>query len=113
MMDYTLNHTLQVESFLNDLEWAFAPTDAVEDVMHRLTNMTQGKHPAEELVTNFKLALTQAGMMDAMQMAPASIGYFQWALNRLLLQKILSADDPPLAVDGWYKKVIQFDNNYC
>ena len=66
-----------LESFANDLEQAFAPTDAVGDAMHRITNMSQGKRPAEELVTDFKLALTQAGMMDMTQMAPAIIGYFQ------------------------------------
>lgn len=51
-------------------------------------------------------------MDDAKHMAPTVIGYFQRALNRPLLQKILSAEEPPTTVDGWYKKAVQFNNNY-
>ena len=60
MNNYIDKEFLTFENFANDLKRAFAPTNTVGDAIHRLTNMTQGKHPAEELVTDFKLALMQA-----------------------------------------------------
>jgi hypothetical protein len=49
--------------FVDELNTTFEPVDAVGDVMHKLRMLKQGTRSAEELVTEFNLFCSQAGII--------------------------------------------------
>jgi hypothetical protein len=52
-------------TFIDELNDAFEPVDAVGDVMHKLRTLKQGMRSAEELVTEFNLFCSQAGIIQS------------------------------------------------
>jgi hypothetical protein len=98
------------EDFLGEIDRAFNPTDAVGDAMHKLRALKQGSRSAEELITEFNLLCGQAGIGAAGD--TSLINFFQPALNKPLLEKILDSETIPTTIRGWKEKAIQLDNNY-
>jgi hypothetical protein len=97
-------------TFIDELNAAFEPVDAVGDAMHKLRTLKQGTRSAEELVTEFNLFCSQAGII---QLGDTTlINLFQPALNKPLLKKILDGETVPTTITGWKTKAIQLDNNY-
>jgi hypothetical protein len=86
------------QTFLTELNTAFQPVDAVRDAMHKLRTLKQGTKSAEELVTEFNLFCSQAGITQSGDIT--LINLFQPALNKPLLEKILDGDtyQPPLTI---------------
>ena len=52
-------------NFFNELNAAFNPADAVGDAMHKLRTLKQGMRSAEELVSEFNLFCSQAGITQS------------------------------------------------
>jgi hypothetical protein len=77
-------------NFLIKLNAAFQPVDAVGDAMHKLRTLKQGTRSAEELVTEFNLFCSQAGITQSGDVT--LINLFQPALNKPLLEKILDGE---------------------
>jgi hypothetical protein len=98
------------EDFIDELNAAFEPVDAVGDAMHKLPTQKQGARSAEELVTEFNLFCSQAGITQSGD--TTLINLFQPALNKPLLEKILDGETVPTTIAGWKMKAIQLDNNY-
>jgi hypothetical protein len=96
--------------FVDELNAAFEPVDTVGDTMHKLRMLKQGTKSAEELVTEFNLFCSQAGIIQSRD--TTLINLFQPILNKLLLEKILDGETVPTTIGGWKTKVIQLDNNY-
>jgi hypothetical protein len=96
--------------FIDELNAAFEPVDAVGDAMHKLQTLKQGTRSAEELVTEFNLFCSQAGITQSGD--TTLINLFQPALNKPLLEKILNGETVPTTITSWKTKVIQLDNNY-
>jgi hypothetical protein len=96
--------------FIDELNAAFEPVDAVGDAMHKLRTLKQGTRSAEELVTEFNLFCSQAGIIQSGD--TTLINLFQPALNKPLLEKILDGETVPTTIAGWKTKAIQLDNNY-
>jgi len=88
----------------------FDPIDTIGDAMHKIRTLKQGTRSAEELVTEFNLYCSKAGITRSGD--TALINLFQPALNRPLLEKILDGETVPITIDGWKTKAIQLDNNY-
>jgi hypothetical protein len=99
-----------LEDFLIELNAAFNLIDTVGDAMHKLWTMKEGTRPAEELVTEFNLYCSKAGITQSGD--TALINLFQLISNRSLLEKILDGETVPMTIHGWKTKAIQLDNNY-
>jgi hypothetical protein len=52
------------EQFATKLKKDFKYKEQIRDAMTLLKTIQQGKQPAEELITEFKLLVGQAGLMD-------------------------------------------------
>jgi hypothetical protein len=98
------------ENFIDELNAAFELVDAVSDAMHKLRTLKQGGKLAEELVTEFNLFCSQAGITQSGN--TTLINLFQLALNKPLLEKILDGETVPTTIKDWKTKVIQLDNNH-
>jgi hypothetical protein len=96
--------------FINELNAAFEPVDVVGDAMHKLWTLKQGTRSAEELVTEFNIFCSQAGITQSGD--TTLINLFQPALNKPLLEKILDGETVPTTIASWKTKAIQLDNNY-
>ena len=100
-------------TFLTEVRKAFQSVDQVQDAICKLENLKQGKKTAEQIVTEFKQLIGQAGLTTR----PTSnnihlIGLFQKALSYSLAHKIMFGKTIPRTIDNWFKKAIQFDTNY-
>jgi hypothetical protein len=98
------------EDFIDELNAAFEPVDAVGDAMKKLRTLKQGTRSAEELVTEFNLFCSKAGITQSGD--TTLINLFQPGLNKPLLEKILDGETVPMTIAGWKAKAIQLDNNY-
>ena len=96
--------------FIDELNAAFNPVDAVGDAMHKIQTLKQGTRSAEAMVTEFNLFCSQVGITQSGDVT--LINLFQPALNKPLLEKILDSETVPTTINGWITKAIQLDNNY-
>jgi hypothetical protein len=96
--------------FIDELNAAFEPVDAVGDAMHKLQTLKQGTRSAKELLTEFNLFCSQARITQSGD--TTLINLFQPALNKPLLEKILDGETVPTTIASWKTKAIQLDNNY-
>ena len=79
----------------------------------KLKNLKQGKKTAEQIVTEFKQLIGQAGLTTRLTSDNIHlIGLFQKTLNYSLAHKIMFGEVIPRTIDDWFKKAIQFDTNY-
>jgi hypothetical protein len=98
------------DDFIAKLNTAFNLVDAVGDAIHKLRTLKQGTRSAEEMVTEFNLFCSQAGIMQSGDVT--LINLFQPTLNKPLLEKILDSETVPTTINGWTTKVIQLNNNF-
>jgi hypothetical protein len=99
--------------FITALKEAFKPVDQTADAMHKLNLIKQGSRPVEELVTEFRLLVGQAGIGDSTTSDNIHlIGLFRNALNPALAKRILFGETVPTTIKGWYDKAVQFDSNF-
>jgi hypothetical protein len=96
--------------FINELNAAFEPVDAVGNAMHKLRTLKQRTRSAEELDTEFNLFCSQARITQSGD--TTLINLFQPALNKPLVEKILDGETVPTTIASWKTKAIQLDNNY-
>ena len=100
-------------TFLTEVQKAFQSADQVQDAICKLENLKQGKKMAEQVVTEFKQLIGQAGLtMRMMSDNIYLIGLFCKALNFFLAHKIMFGKVIPWTIDDWFKKAIQFNTNY-
>ena len=92
---------------------AFRSVDRVQDALCKLEKLKQGKKTVEQVVTEFKQLIGQAGLMTRTTSDNIHlIGLFRKALNLSLAHKIMYSEVIPWTIEDWFKKAIQFDTNY-
>jgi hypothetical protein len=118
---YKFGEHKDFEKLLKD---AFAEADEAGEALFQLKHLKQGKKTADEHVSEFKIILSQTGLLGSNHAAladdkkkedPGDIAareYFMESLNEKLLQKILFAENVPETLEGFYKKAILFDNQW-
>ena len=100
-------------AFLTEVHKAFRSADRVQDAMCKLENLRQGKKTAEQVVTEFKQLIGQAGLTTRSASDNIHlIGLFRKALNHPLTHKIMFGEMIPRTIEDWFEKAIQFDTNY-
>ena len=100
-------------AFLTEVCKAFRSVDQVQDAICKLENLKQGKKMAEQVVTEFKQLIGQAGLTTRLTSDNIHlIGLFRKALNYSLAHKIMFDKVIPWMVEDWFKKAIQFNTNY-
>ena len=100
-------------TFLTEVRKAFRSADQVQDAMCKLENLRQGKKMAEQVVTEFKQLIGQAGLTTRSASDNIHlIGSFRKALNHPLAHKIMFGEMIPRTIEDWFKKAIQFNTNY-
>jgi hypothetical protein len=101
------------KDFIKLLMHYFKPADQARDATHQLNLLKQGKKSAEEIITEFRLLVSQAGYSaetptDHLHL----IEKLQRVLNTSLVKKIMLSDNPPTTIDGWVEKAITIDSTY-
>ena len=100
-------------AFLTEVHKAFQSADRVQDAICKLENLKQGKKTAEQVVTEFKQLIRQAGLTTRSTSDNIHlIGLFWKALNYSLTHKIMFGEVIPWTIKDWFEKVIQFNMNY-
>ena len=104
---------LTFSAFLTEVCKAFRSADRVQDALCKLENLKQGKKMAEQVVTEFKQLIGQAGLTTRTTSDNIHlIGLFQETLNLSLAHKIMYGKVIPWMIEDWFEKAIQFDTNY-
>ena len=100
-------------TFLTEVRKAFRSADRIQDAICKLENLKQGKKTAEQVVTEFKQLIGQAGLTTRSTSNNIHlIGLFMKALNFSLAHKIMFSEVIPRTIEDWFEKAIQFDTNY-
>ena len=100
-------------AFLTEVRKAFRSADQIQDVICKLENLKQGKKMAEQVVTEFKQLIGQAGLTTRSASDNIHlISLFRKALNFSLAHKIMFGEVIPWTIKDWFEKAIQFDTNY-
>ena len=100
-------------TFLAEVHKAFRSADRVQDASCKLENLKQGKKTVEQVVTEFKQLIGQAGLTTKTTSDHIHlIGLFWKALNLSLAHKIMYGEVIPWTIEDWLEKAIQFDTNY-
>ena len=100
-------------AFLTEVRKAFRSADRIQDAPCKLENLRQGKKMAEQVVTEFKQLIGQAGLTTRLTSDNIHlISLFRKALNLPLAHKIMFGETIPWTIDDWFEKAIQFDTNY-
>ena len=100
-------------AFLTKVHKAFWSADRVQDALCKLENLKQGKKMAEQIVTEFKQLIGQAGLMTRLTSDNIHlIRLFRKALNYSLDHKIMFGEVILRTIKDWFEKAIQFDTNY-
>ncbi|KDR77548.1 hypothetical protein GALMADRAFT_23199, partial [Galerina marginata CBS 339.88] len=99
--------------FREKLLRAFSPIDQTRDAMNKLELLRQGNKTAEELVTEFRLLVGQAGLgnqstSDNLHL----IQMFRKALKPQIANKILFSDKVPTTFEDWVDRATQYNANY-
>ena len=99
--------------FLAEVCKAFQSTDCVQDAVHKLETLKQGKKTVEEIIMEFKQLMGEAGLESRSRSDHIHlIGLFRKALNPQLSQQIMFGEVIPQTINDWFNKAIQFDTNY-
>ena len=94
-------------AFLTEVCKAFQSADQVQDAIYRLENLKQEKKMAEQVVTEFKQLIGQAGLTTrSMSDNIHLIGLFRKALNYSLTHKIMFGEVIPRTIKDWFEKAI-------
>ena len=94
-------------AFLTEVCKAFWSADQVQDAICKLENLKQGKKMAEQVITEFKQLIGQAGLTTrSMSDNIHPIGLFIKALNYSLAHKIMFGEVIPRTIDDWFEKAI-------
>ena len=102
-----------IKDFVGLLNSYFKPTNQTQDAAHQLALLKQGKKTAEEIVTEFRLLISQAGYSsDTPSDHLHLIEKLQNVLNPALVKKIMLMDSPPTTIEGWVDKAILIDSQY-
>ena len=100
-------------TFLTEVRKAFWSADRIQDALCKLENLKQGKKTAEQVVTEFKQLIGQAGLTTRSASDNIHlISLFRKALNYSLAHKIMFGETIPRTIEDWFEKAIQFDTNY-
>ena len=101
------------DAFLTEVHKAFQSADQVQDAIYKLEILKQGKKMAEQVVTEFKQLIGQAGLTTRSTSDNIHlIGLFRKPLNYSLTHKIMFGEVIPRTIDDWFEKAIQFDTNW-
>lgn len=102
-----------IKAFWELIDEYFKPADRVQDATNKLMILKQGNRPVEDLVTEFRLLASQAGMTDITDADNLHlIRLFRSALHPNLAKKILFSENVPKTFKGWMERAIQYDTNY-
>jgi hypothetical protein len=89
--------------FQTDVEKAFAPYDALEE----LTNLKMGTNAIDDHIARYKTLLARSGVPDT---SPSAIDYFRKTLNVPLQRKLLELPTPPKDLAEWYEWAARLDS---
>ena len=104
---------LTFSAFLTEVCKAFRSADRVQDALCKLENLKQGKKTVEQVVTEFKQLVGQAGLTTRTTSDNIHlIELFRKAFNLSLAHKIMYGKVIPRTIKDWFEKAIQFDTNY-
>jgi len=102
-----------IKEFWNLIEDYFKPADRIQDATDKLSILKQGNRPVEDMITEFRLLASQAGMTDNTSSDNLHlIRLFRNALNPTLARKILLSESVPKTFKDWMDRAIQYDTNY-
>lgn len=97
------------DEFKDALKNSFEPKDEIAIGIEALKDIRQGQKLAEDHNLAFKALATRTKLAGE---PTALINMYQESLNWRLLQKLLSMENPPTTIEGWYNKAAKADNNY-
>ena len=102
-----------VKEFVALLLNYFQPINQVADATHQMAILKQGKKTAEEVITEFRLLVAQAGFTsDSRSDHLHLIEKLQSVLNPSLVKKIMLMEKPPVTIDDWVHRAILIDGQY-
>jgi macrodomain Ter protein organizer (MatP/YcbG family) len=102
-----------IKQFWDLVEEYFKPADRIQDANDKLSILKQGNRPVEEMITEFRLLASQAGMTDITASDNLHlIRLFRNALHPTLAKKILFSENVPQTIKEWMNRAIQYDTNY-
>lgn len=97
------------KDFLDKFIEAFKAIDKPGDALHKMKTIGMNRNEtAEEYTDQFKNWVTDSGLKEDLSV----IDYYRTGLPKQLRDKILNCETPPTTIKDWYKKAIQFDNNW-
>ena len=100
-------------NFIALLKKHFKAYNCKRQGVYKLNTIKQGNRLVEELVTEFALYVTEAGLTsDTNTEQVMLIKKFRLALNPSLAKWIIFGEKIPKTLEGWYEKAIQYNTNY-
>jgi hypothetical protein len=91
----------------------FRPMNMEASANAQMATLKQGKRTVEELVAEFRLLASRAGMTSTTASDHIHlINHFQRALHPAIGRKIALSDSVPTTIEGWAERAIQYDTNY-
>ena len=101
------------KGFLKQITESFLPENQAYDAIHQLALLKQGRRSVEEVITDFRLLVSQAGYTS--ESATDNLHLIEKLQNIFhpsLVKKIMMLDTPPTDIKGWMKKAILIDSQY-
>ena len=101
------------EDFIDEILSYFQPANTLQDAAHKLSMLRQGNKTAEEVITEFRLLVSQAGYSTStISNHLHIIEKLRNVLNPSLVKKVMLLDNPPIDLNGWVHKAIALDSQY-
>jgi hypothetical protein len=101
------------EDFVIEILSYFQPANVLQDAAHKLSMLRQGNKTAEEIITEFRLLVSQAGYSTSTASDHLHIiEKLRNVLNPSLVKKVMLLDNPPTDLNGWVHKAIALDSQY-
>ena len=96
-------------TFTKDLKQAFSPYDAPGDALNEMKTLRMGNNSIEEHLAKFKMLVTKSGIQPD---SPAVIDYFRETLQIPLQRRLLTLENPPTTLQGWFDWASKLDNSF-
>lgn len=103
------DHPGTFTTFMTTIEEAFSTPDEAGDARQTLKTLRMsGNMTADDYIAEFKSAASESKITES----KALVEYFMEGIPPSLMQKILTMDNPPTTIKGWYEKASIFDTQY-
>lgn len=95
------------DEFLEEFQEAFGDPDPASTARHKMDQLKQGSHTAEEYVASFRELKEDTGYNDA-----ALVEKFEKGLNSSLVDKIYCLPEMPITLAEWMKWATKLDRQW-